>query len=80
MNNDVRVSVSAIFLRGHRTNLNQKIVETHEALKKYCACHGMDFISHSNIAFKHLAYDKLHLNPNGARLFARNLIRHANSW
>ena len=54
MNNDVRVSVSAILLRVDQTNLNKKIVETNDALKKYCACHGLDFLGHGNIAFKHL--------------------------
>ncbi len=80
MKNNVRISISAIFLRGDKTNLNQKIVETNEALKKYCACHGMDFINHGNITFKHLSNDKLHLNPNGATIFTRNLIGHVSLW
>ena len=71
LNSKVRISISSIFLGGDKTYLNQKIVETNDAIKTYCGCHGMDFIHHGNIAFKHLDSDKLHLNSNGSKFFLR---------
>lgn len=48
------------------------------AKQQYLICPRriMRLAARLNIAFKHLAQEKLHLSPNGTRLFAKKLIRH----
>ena len=49
-------------------------------LKKFCSSHGYDFLEHTNITFRHLCHDGLHLNNQGIKLFSKNITDHVNSW
>ncbi len=78
-NSGIRITCSSIFLEKYNPAFNAKVVEANEALKRYCLSQGWDCIDHENIAFKHLLNDGMHLNPEGNRLFANNLTKHAMS-
>ena len=75
----VSITISSILLEKYNPSLNVKIVEANEALRRYCLGKGWDYITHGNIAFKHLLRDGMHLNQDGYRLFAQNLTGHITS-
>lgn len=79
INPNINITLSSIFLQAYDTAKSINVVETKLALKHYCLSQGWDFIDHSNIAFRHLDGDGMHLSPEGNRLFARNLTTHAKS-
>ena len=51
----------AFIEKDDRPELNLKIIDINEALKKLCLQKGYDFIDNSNIGFRHLAKNKLHI-------------------
>ena len=57
-----RVCFSSIIKRDDRPELNLKTMDIKEALKRLCLEKGSDFIGYSNIGFRHLAKDRLHMN------------------
>ena len=65
-----------IIKRDDRPELNLKIMDINEALKKLCLQKGYDFIDNSNIGFRHLAKDKSHINKNGQRILTSNSLNH----
>ena len=71
-----RVCFSSIIKRDDRPELNLKIMDINEALKKLCLQKVYDFIDNSNIGFRHLAKDKLHINKNGQRMLTSNFLNH----
>ena len=77
-NPDVRITISSIMLRKDKTSLNITILETNMLLKKFCSSHGYDFLEHTNITFRHLCHDGLHLNDQGIKLFTQNIVNHVN--
>ena len=79
INPNASITISPTFLRKDDTTLNGKIVEYNSLLKKFCRSHGHDFLDHSNISFRHLCNDGLHLNPAGIELFTRNILNHVQS-
>ena len=42
-------------------------MDINKALKKMCLVKDYDFIDNSNIGFRYLAKDKLHITKNGQR-------------
>ena len=79
INPNASITISSTFLRKDDTTLNCKIVESNSLLKKFCRSHGHNFLDHSNISFRHLCNDGLHLNPAGIELFTRNILNHVQS-
>ena len=75
-NPSLSISVSSIFLQTYNSPFNINIIEANKALRRYCLTHGYDFISHGNIAFKHLLPDGMHLSPEGYCLLAKNILEH----
>ena len=71
-----RVCFSSIIKRDDRPELNLKIMDINEAFKKLCLQKGYDFIDNSNIGFRHLAEDKLHIDKNGQRILTSNFLNH----
>ena len=59
-------------------SLNITILETNMLLKKFCSSPGYDFLEHTNITFRHLCHDGLHLNYQGIKIFTQNIINHVN--
>ena len=54
-------------------------MDINEALKKLCLQKGYDFIDNSNIGFRHLGKDKLHMNKNSQRILTSNFLNHLKS-
>ena len=77
-NPDVRITISSVMLMKDKTSLNIIILETNMLLKKFCSSHGYDFLEHTNIAFRHLCHDGLHLNDQGIKPFTQNIVNHVN--
>ena len=75
-NPDANIAISSILFQRYNPSLNLKIVETNDLIRKYCLTQGWDYIPHGNIGFKHLLSGGMHLNPEGNRLFARNITDH----
>ena len=73
VNPNIKVSVSSIFLQKYDTPKNLEIVETNAALQRHCLSNGWDFINHSNIAFKHIDTNGMHITPEGNSIFSKNL-------
>ena len=55
---------------------NIKILNISSKLKDVCMEDGYDFIDDTNIGFRHLARDKLHINKEGQRILALNFLNH----
>ena len=74
------VTISSLLKRLDKTNLDSKVTEINNGLRKFAANRGWKFISHNNINRKnHFNSSGLHLSHEGNSLFACNLIKHFNS-
>ena len=74
------VTISSLLKRLDKPNLDSKVTEINNGLRKFAANRGWKFISHNNINRKnHFNSSGLHLSHEGNSLFASNLIKHFNS-
>ena len=63
-----------------KPNVDSKVVEINNGLRKFAANRGWKFILHNNINRKnHFNSSGLHLSHEGNSLFASNVIKHFNS-
>ena len=74
------VTISSLLKRLDKPNLDSKVTEINNGLRKFATNRGWKFISHNNINRKnHFNSSGLHLSHEGNSLFASNLIKHFNS-
>ena len=74
------LTISSLLKRLDKPNLDSKVTEINNGLRKFAANGGWKFISHNNINRKnHFNSSGLHLSHEGNSLFASNLIKHFNS-
>ena len=66
--------------RPDKPDLNIKIMNINSKLKDLCMENGYDFIDNTNIGFRHLARDKLHINKEGRRILAFNFLNHLRTF
>ena len=71
------ITISSIVPRNEGSTVDMKLQETNDRLYGLKAKHGWRYIDNANINSKyHIGYDGVHLNDEGVRMFARNLIGH----
>ena len=77
---DCKITISSLISRSDQT-LNGKIKDVNKIVNQFAKQHAWRTIPHSNIKNEHLNASGLHLNVQGTKLLAKNLISHLrNSW
>ena len=77
---DCKITISSLIWRSDQT-LNNKIEEANKIVNQFAKQRTWRTIPHSNIKNKHLNASGLHVNVQGTKLLAKNLISHLrNSW
>ena len=72
---DCKITISSLISRSDRT-LNGKIKDVNKIVNQFAKQHAWRTIPHSNIKNEHLNASGLHLNVQGTKLLAKNLISH----
>ena len=70
------LTISGILCRRAKPMLNKKIERLNGKLKNLCSKNGYDFIDNSNVVFRHIGHDGLHISRDGERRLALNFINH----
>ena len=73
-NKEPKIVFSSIF-RGTDKDLNHRIIALHRILNNELNLNGFDIFDNDNMHFANLAKDGLHLNEDGTRKYANNLIK-----
>ena len=72
---DCKITISSLISRSDQT-LNGKIKDVSKIVNQFAKQHAWRTIPHSNIKNEHLNASGLHLNVQGTKLLAKNLISH----
>ena len=72
---DCKITISSLISRSDQT-LNGKIKDVNKIVNQFAKQHAWRTIPHSNIKNEHLNASGLHLNVQGTKLLAKNLISH----
>ena len=72
---DCKITISSLISRSDQT-LNGKIKDVNKIVNQLAKQHAWRTIPHSNIKNEHLNASGLHLNVQGTKLLAKNLISH----
>ena len=72
---DCKITISSLISRSDQT-LNSKIKDVNKIVNQFAKQHAWKTIPHSNIKNEHLNASGLHLNVQGTKLLAKNLISH----
>ena len=68
-----RIAFSSIFKRKDDMSVNAKAMKVNNLLAKELAINGLDMIDNSNVTFRNLWKDGLHISDGGARKFSGNV-------
>ena len=60
--------------------LNKKIERLNGRLKNLRSKNGYDFIDNSDVVFRHIGHDGLHINKDGQRRLALNFTDHLRGY
>ena len=74
------LTFSGIICRRDKPMLNKKIERVNGRLNNLCSKNGYDFIDNSNVVFRHIGHDGLHINRDGQRRLALNFINHLRGY
>ena len=72
----IKVSVSGLISQKDE-NANEKIMLIHHTMKAICASKGWLFIDNARIKVEHLKNKDIHLNGDGVKILASNIIGQA---
>ena len=72
----IKVSVSGLVSQRDE-NANEKIMHINHTTKAVCASRGWFFIDNARIKVEHLKIKGIHLNGDGVKILASNIIRQA---
>ncbi len=76
LSSSTKITISSIITK-REPDVNNKISHINESLKSVCVTKGWTFIDNSRIEIAHLKNKGIHLNKDGVKLFAANIIRQA---
>ena len=75
----IKIAISGLTVRKDKKNIENKVNELNEAIKKLCDDNLLDFIAHDKFDSSCLGQKLLHPNVKGNRILANDYINYIRS-